>query len=536
MTVAARDLVPNTAGASVPAVLLPYQQRWIADKSSLKVCEKGRRTGLTWAEAADDVLIAASAKSAGGQNVYYLGTDKEMTEEFIGACAMWAKAFNHAASALEEGFWDEDEDDKHIKTFTIRFPESGHKITALASRPRKLRGRQGVLVGDEAAFVDDLPELIKAALAFLIWGGKVRIISTHDGADNQFNELIEEIRGGKRNGSVHKVTFQEAVKEGLYRRICLRLGREYSEEAEKSFVDDIYKTYGADAEEELDCVPKNGGGAYLSRALIESRMDKETPVLELKCPDGFEMLGQHLREAEVNDWLTREVYPHLERLSLMASAIRGTVYGWDFARHVDLSIFLPLVENKKDLRRRPPFVIELRNVPFEQQRQILFYVGDRLPRLRAGAHDSTGNGMYLGEVAAQRWGSRIQQVAMTEGVYAEHMPKLKADLQDDTLSGLPKSGDWMDDLRIIQVIKGTPKIPTLRTNSKSGGKRHGDGAVALMLANSVARLEYAPIEHQSTGPALSRQMAGDFAQSAIGYTDTGFGTVGGSTDFGGFFS
>ena len=327
MTNQARALVPDTASTDVPAVLLPYQQRWIADPSPLKVCEKGRRTGLTWAEAADDVLIAASSKAAGGQNVYYLGTDKEMTEEYIGACAMWAKAFNHAASAMEEGLWDEDDEDKHIKTFTIRFPASGHKITALASRPRKLRGRQGVLVGDESAFVDDLGELIKAAIAFLIWGGKVRLISTHDGADNQFNEIIQEIRGGKRAGTVHKVTFMEAVKEGLYRRICLRLGREWSADAEQEFVDGIYKTYGEDAEEELDCVPKNGGGAYLSRALIESRMDTDTPVLELSLPEGFEMYAERLRVAEVNAWLIEHVQPHLDRLSGNAGGIRGMVYG-----------------------------------------------------------------------------------------------------------------------------------------------------------------------------------------------------------------
>ena len=528
MTNQARALVPDTASTDVPAVLLPYQQRWIADPSPLKVCEKGRRTGLTWAEAADDVLIAASSKAAGGQNVYYLGTDKEMTEEYIGACAMWAKAFNHAASAMEEGLWDEDDEDKHIKTFTIRFPASGHKITALASRPRKLRGRQGVLVGDESAFVDDLGELIKAAIAFLIWGGKVRLISTHDGADNQFNEIIQEIRGGKRAGTVHKVTFMEAVKEGLYRRICLRLGREWSADAEQEFVDGIYKTSGEDAEEELDCVPKNGGGAYLSRALIESRMDTDTPVLELSLPEGFEMYAERLRVAEVNAWLIEHVQPHLDRLVSAAGIIRGIVYGWDFARHVDLSIMTPLVE-EKTLNRRVPFVLELRKVPFEQQKQILFYVGDRLPRLRAGAHDSTGNGMYLGEVAAQRYGSRIHQVMMNEGVYAEHMPKMKADLQDGTLSGLPRSSDWLDDLRAVQNIKGVPKIPALRTNSKSGGKRHGDGAVSLMLANSVARTEYTPIEFQSAG---ARPSMGEAIGRAFG--DDGFGTVPGGNDFGGY--
>ena len=43
-------------------LLLPYQKRWIADSSQLKIAEKSRRTGLTWAEAADaaqDVVIPA---------------------------------------------------------------------------------------------------------------------------------------------------------------------------------------------------------------------------------------------------------------------------------------------------------------------------------------------------------------------------------------------------------------------------------------------------------------------------------------------
>lgn len=53
----ARQLVPNTAAADVPAALMPYQQRWIADPANLKLMEKGRRTGITWAEASDNVLI-----------------------------------------------------------------------------------------------------------------------------------------------------------------------------------------------------------------------------------------------------------------------------------------------------------------------------------------------------------------------------------------------------------------------------------------------------------------------------------------------
>ena len=115
-------------------VMLPHY-------SPFKVAEKGRRTGLTWAEASDNVLIAAADKAAGGQNVYYIGQDKDMTEEYIDACAMWAREFNQAAAAVESGLWDDADDEgnsKSILTYTIRFPKSRHRITALASRPKKL--------------------------------------------------------------------------------------------------------------------------------------------------------------------------------------------------------------------------------------------------------------------------------------------------------------------------------------------------------------------------------------------------------------
>ncbi|MCT9977743.1 hypothetical protein M2R48_05320 [Acinetobacter sp. I-MWF] len=158
-----------------------------------------------------------------------------MTVEFIQAVARWAKAYDFVAAEIEEGIWEDG--DKHIQTFIIRFPNSGLRVEALTSRPSNLRGRQGVLILDEAAFHDDLRESIKAAMGFLIWGGKVRIISTYDGEDNPFNELIKEIRAGKRK--VHRTTFAEAVEQGLSKRVCMRKGIEYYPEAEKVWVADI---------------------------------------------------------------------------------------------------------------------------------------------------------------------------------------------------------------------------------------------------------------------------------------------------------
>ncbi|EMR0569828.1 hypothetical protein R0C90_004833, partial [Enterobacter roggenkampii] len=59
-------------------LLLPYQKRWIADDAQLKIAEKSRRTGLTWAEAADAALNGSMSVEAGGCDTFYVGTTKDM--------------------------------------------------------------------------------------------------------------------------------------------------------------------------------------------------------------------------------------------------------------------------------------------------------------------------------------------------------------------------------------------------------------------------------------------------------------------------
>ncbi|MFG6462302.1 hypothetical protein ACG04Q_12040 [Roseateles sp. DXS20W] len=499
---------PDTAGANVPAVLLPYQQAWIADPSPLKLAEKSRRTGLTWAEAADDVLTASSSRDAGGQNVYYIAYNQDMTIEYIQACSMWVKAFNRAASEIEEGFWDEAEEDKHIKTFTIRFPGSGFRVVALSSRPSNLRGRQGIIVIDEAAFHDKLVELLKAAMAMLIWGGKVRVISTHNGVENPFNVLLTEIRAATRKGTIHHIPFREAVGQGLYRRVCLRLGKAWTAEEEAAWMEGVYSFYGAGAAEELDCIPANSGGAWLSRALIESRMRTELKVLRWECKQGFEMLPEHIRIAECNDWLVAHVLPELLKLDPSLSSYCGE----DFGRTGDLTVLSPgqILQN---LRRRFPFLVELRNVPFKQQEQVLFYICDRLPRLRKLAMDARGNGQYLAEVAMQRYGALVvEQVMLSETWYRENTAPFKAAFEDDGVE-LPADADVMNDLRAFEVIRGVPRIPDKRTTDSDGKKRHGDAGVSLLLGHYASRCDYVPIEFASTDDGRISDVLSDYMEN-----------------------
>lgn len=480
-------------------VLLPHQQRWIGDPAQVKIWEKSRRIGASWGDAADSVLTAASQKGAGGMDVFYIGYNKEMALEYIDDCAAWARQYHKVAVTVEEVvFKNEGRDGSDIQAFKINFA-SGYKIVALSSRPANLRGKQGKIVIDEAAFHDDLRGLLKAALAMRMWGGKVEIISTHNGDDSFFNELITDVRAGKKNYSLHRTTLDEALEQGLYRRICLVLGKEWTPEGEAAWRQELFDDYPfqEDAEEELLCVPMSSAGAYLTRALIESCMDPLIPILRWGCKDEFARQPKHTREGECLDWLKENVLPLLETLPQG----RPCYFGEDFGRTGDLTVIWPIQEGQT-LKCHTPFLVELRNVPFEQQKQILFFIVDRLPIFRGGALDARGNGQYLAEVAMQRYGeARISQVMLSNQWYLENMPKLKATLEDRTFA-IPRDGDVLDDLRALRMEKGIPKIPDgKKALGRDGGQRHGDSAIAACLAVAAKNLTpYQPVEYETVQP------------------------------------
>jgi phage FluMu gp28-like protein len=483
------------------SVLLPYQQEWVADESQVCVVEKSRRVGISWAEACKSVLKAAPAD---GVDTWYIGYNKDMSEEFILDCGFWAKHFGMVAAEMEETIIKDE--DRDILAFRIRFA-SGLRITALSSRPSNLRGKQGRVVIDEAAFHESLGEILKAAFALLIWGGTVSVISTHDGVDNAFSELIEDIRAGKKPYSLHRITFDEAIDQGLCKRVFLATGRAWSPEAQAAWAESIRAIYRPNDAEELDVVPSQSGGAYMSRALIESRMVASAPVIRLTCPENFEQRPEAERQSFVADWIEENLAPLVDALPKNLRSY----FGFDFGRSGDLSVLTPLLEGQR-LHRRAPFMIEMRNVPFRQQEQVVFYLADRLPRFSGAALDARGNGQYLAEVTMQRYGSSmVHQIMLTLEWYRDNMPKLKAAFEDDEIT-IPKDADVLSDLRAIMVVKGVPKIPDAgRSKGKDGGQRHGDAAVSIALAwfaslNPGAVIEFEPIGVSRIGSGLEDYM------------------------------
>lgn len=509
---AAMASIPAEVKASgLPAVLLPYQARAVGLLDSacpVLFVEKSRRIGLTWGLAAYAVLRAGRQKTAGGMDVMYISYSREMTREFIDACAMWARAFDSAAAAVEETLFDQGDGDKAINAFRIKFA-SGFEIMALSSAPRGLRGKQGVVIIDEAAFVDQLAELLKAALAFLMWGGQVVVCSTHDGAENPFNQAIQDILSGRSKYAHLRIDFDQALNEGLYQRIALVTGKTWTPEAEAKWRQDIIDFYGDGAEEELFCVPSLSSGAWLSAPLIEARMTETTPVLRLELPGNYlhlPRLEQLIHLAEFSFDLAAQ----LKALDMDAHY----AFGFDFGRVSDLST-VSLLAIEKRLKRREALSIEMRNVPGDEQKSFVRQVLTAVRRRLVGAaFDATGMGWTVAEDMGRLFGLRedheegsglIMAVKFTEEWYRLHMPPLKAAFEDDEIA-IIKDQEHLSDLRTVKLVRGIARVPPTR-EGETGKKRHGDYAIALALAHWASRMrwveyDYRPITASRPSAAL----------------------------------
>jgi len=504
--------LPEDHDPLADGILMLHQKEWLEDRSDLKIAEKGRRTGITYAEALDDTLIAASARGQGGDNVFYIGDTKDKGREFIGYVAHFAKIVAKELVEVEEFMFEdrlEDGSTKFISAYRVRFA-SGFRVEALSSNPANIRGLQGIVVIDEAAYHRDVRAVIDAVNALLIWGGKIRVISTHGGILNPFNELIREANAGKNGFRVHHIPFQDAVDNGLYRRVCLMREWEYSEEAEAAWAAKIRNSYGsrtAQMRQELDAIPMEAEGAALTRVQIEACMQAGIPVVRWHRPDEFKNAPAHVRTADALEFCERELKPLLEKLDPQ----RQHVFGVDFARKGDASVILPM-EIGRDLVRRTCFVLELRNIPFDQQREILFYVADRLPRLSGGALDATGNGAYLAEKAAQRYGSTVVEVMLSEKWYrAEMVPYIEA-FGDGSIV-LPKDDDVLKDHQSLAYVNGIIKVPDdHRFDGSDGFKRHGDTAIAGPLAFFASRAELEEFGYTKVSEAQDLERPSMFAR------------------------
>ncbi|MDF7667918.1 hypothetical protein PT273_08975 [Orbaceae bacterium ESL0727] len=539
----ARD-IPDNFNPLADGVLMKHQIECLKIKAAILAIPKGRRTGITFSFGFEGVLTAAARKSAGGMNVFYIGDTKEKGLEFIGYCAKFSKVIAEQQSSLVsniEEFLFEDQDEKgntnNITAYRVRY-SSGFQVTALSSRPANIRGLQGLVIIDEAAFHQDVQGVLDAATALLIWGGRIIVISSHNGKSNPFNQFIIDIENGLYGDTAktYLVTFDDAVENGLYERVCFMKSEEPTIENKKKWYMTIRNSYGpnkAAMREELDAIPRDGQGVSIPGVWIERAMREERPVLRLICGDGFAAKDELDRIAWCDNWIQQEIEPLFSTLNCQ----NEHVFGMDFARHRHFSVIFPM-SIEQNLMRKVPFSVELNNVPSAQQQQILFFIISKLPRLMGGAMDATGPGMVLAEYTADKFGRPfIAEITLNRQWYGLWMPKFIASFEDGTID-IPRDLNIEQDLRAVWEVDGIPMVPKLERKDLKDPDlvRHGDSAIAGCLAWYATLNKTAQIEGQSTGERdIYHQLYGYVNDSSFGqFTDTGFGTVRGGNDFGGF--
>ncbi|MDR0878946.1 MAG: terminase family protein [Treponema sp.] len=453
-------------------ILLPYQKRVLEDKTPLRIIEKGRRTGISWLLSLEGALDGLAAR---GTNTYYISYNHDMTKQFIDDAKYWARALQIVADYFEEEVVDEN--NKTFKVYALIFP-SGHGVYALPSTEYAIRSKQGNIVFDEAAFTDGFEGILKAALALQIWGGKLTIVSTHNGDDSPFNMLLNRIRAGEEpDWSHHRITFSQALEQGLYKKICQTQNREWTAEGEKEFVERVRRIYRDNMEEELDCIPARTGSRYFPRIILDPCADSDIEVIRKGFEDAFLKEPKEKRERVVEKWFNREV------LSFIRTLENPVFIGEDFARSGDLTVFWldELVEKK---HARTVAVVELRNWPFDQQWQFWVLLVGALRIFGGAALDARGNGQMIAEKAETEWPGRAIPVMITRAWYGTWFPKLKGRLEDREWT-IPQDEYLIGDFGVVRLKAGYPLIDD-STKEKAGSalsrKRHGDGAVASALA------------------------------------------------------
>ena len=467
--------------------LLPYQARWVADKAGLKVIEESRRIGLSWAEAYDAVMHAGEDRG----NVYYQSYNKDMTRGFIDDCAAWARTLDAGAEAVGETLIRDGARD--VLAYRLELA-SGKEVLAMTSAPRAFRskGRPGdVAVIDEAAFVDDLDEVLKAALAFRQWGGRVHVLSTHNGEASPFAALVRDIRDGVRPGSLHTVTLEQAIAEGLYRRICRVTGQAWSQESEAAWEAGLRAGYGVHAAEELDCIPSAGAGAWLAWELI--RAAEEAAAGD---PDAYAGGPVHI--------------------------------GVDIARRRDLWV-AAVIETVGDVLWCRELVVR-QGITFSEQRQIVAALDHRYRPLRI-AVDQTGMGEAVVEQLQDDLGSlRVEGVLMTGPRRLDAATSLREAMEDRRLR-IPADDALRRDLHSIRTGAGSTGAPRLIAE-RGTTDGHADRFWALALACAAAADGAGPFTARTTDDRyFGLDAYGDGEGHAI---DRRLNIVNGGTDWSGW--
>ncbi len=441
-------------------IFLPYQWRWIRDDAKSKIGEKSRRVGITYGES---YVMTKDAAKHGYPKYWYSSADLSASEEFIDYVFFWAKFLDIVARDAGEVVIDKDDAiTAHRAVFS-----NGVEINALTSNPTRFRSKGGYVVADEYAHHKAQEKLYAAMKPATLRGGKLRLISTHNGDDSYFNNLIKEVKKGDegtmKRWSHHRITLDDAIKDGLVDQI---IGHKASKEEVAEFLEDAFSGMTQEAiDEEYNCIPRSSSNSHL-------------------LP--YELINEIERDNILNETL---------------SNITGDLYvGVDIGRKRNFTVIW--IDEKLGELLYTRKIIALKNTKYRDQKEILYDVLSH-SNVRRCCIDSTGIGDNLAEDAMLDFGQhKVEQITFTNAV-KEDLASHTYIMVEGKRTLIPRDKRIREDLYSVKAV--TTQAGNVRYEAETSDEgSHADYFWAKALCLHASRTYTGPLIITS---GARRQMA-----------------------------
>jgi phage FluMu gp28-like protein len=447
------------SGVSEHLILLPYQRRWLNDRSAIKIWLAARQTGKSFSLALEAVAEALEGKST---NLILSASERQSREvmEKVLTHLRYFRAVSGAAITSEDTREE------------VRLP-NGSRIITLPANPHTVRGFSGNVFLDEFAFHQDPEAIWRAMYPAVTRGSKARISSTPNGKGNLFHKLWTL---GVRP-SRHRTTIYDAVREGLPINI---------EELRAGILD-------ADSwAQEYECVFLDSASSFIPYELIAECEDEGASV-EFSLTPGPSPVGRGRSGAEGEG----------DSPPGRGAGVGGDFFlGLDIGRKNDLTVFW-LWQKIGDIFWTR-MVRELRDTPFSIQREFLYGLMSRAlgPSVRRACIDSTGMGAQLAEEAREKFGTAVEPVNFTLSVKEDLAVTLKRHLEERKLR-IPSSPLIKEDFHSIK--RQTTSAGNVRFGAESLDLGHADRFWAAALGLHAAKTPAQVFEFEAVRPRIFRR-------------------------------
>ncbi|MEO5914853.1 MAG: hypothetical protein ABIS50_11510 [Luteolibacter sp.] len=434
---------------NIKARFLPYQTRWVKDQARIKLMEKSRQVGISWADAYETVRSIAPASRV--HDTWISSRDEGQAALYLNDCVGWARVLQHGAKDLGEKVY-EDEKGKAFKSYEMQFANE-RVIHSLSSNPDAQAGKRGPRKLDEFAINPHQRKLYAIAYPGITWGGNLSMISTHRGNLTFFNELVREIKekGNPKKISLHTVTLQDALDQGFLFKLQTTLAKANPEDPildmdEPEYFDMVRRECPDEESflQEFCCIPADDKAAFLEWDLIAAA-----------------------------EYTKGEIWDKID----LHNCIGDLYIGVDIGRRHDLTVIwiLEKIGGYYFTRR----VIELKNMPFSKQEEILWpLIAER--KVKRCCIDATGLGMQLAERAQEKFSIyRVEAVTFSAPVKEELAYPVRSLMEDRALK-IPERKEIRADLRGVK--KETTASGNIRFTADTGPDGHSDRFWALALS------------------------------------------------------